>query len=242
MSQHLCVIPARGGSKGLPRKNVLEVAGVPTIAYTIRAARESGLFGDHVYVASDDDEIIEISREYGARVPYREPDEMAGDTVSSTVPVIWLYEKLVDERQLDFDWIWNLQPTSPLRTPGDIREAADSLEAQPEADFLASTTPIDPHYFHWALRESKEVQGFYELWFPDFLVERPKLPPVHRPNGAIKVGRPEPLVDNGSVFGPNLTTSTIPEHRSIHIRSEFDRKKTEFILEEYPEEFEWMQP
>ena len=158
---------------------------------------------------------------------------MAGDTVSSTVPVLWVAEEL----DAEFDYVWNLQPTSPLRTPGDIERAAQILAERPDADFLASVTAIDPHYFHWALKRSG---GFSELWFPDFLVDRSLLPAVFRPNGAIKVGRPQRLADAGSVFAPGLTTVEIDDHRSIHIRCAWDLDLAEFVVEKYPHEFDWV--
>ena len=229
---HLAVIPARGGSKGLRRKNVLPLAGRPMLSYTIRCAIKSGIF-DEIIVVSDSDEILTVGMAEDAGA-MREPDEMAGDHVSSTVPVLWVEEQL----EQTFDYVWNLQPTSPLRVPDDIRAAADVLAATPEADFLASVTPIDPHYFHWALKTDDE--GFSALWFPDFLVDRSLLPPVDRPNGAIKVGRPARLREAGSVFNPGLVTVEIEDHRSIHVRSSWDMELAEFVVQKYEHDFAWM--
>lgn len=231
MTRHIAVIPARGGSKGLRRKNILPLGGLPTLSYTVRAAQQSKVF-DEIIVVSDDEEILGVAADDGATT-MRESDEMAGDTVSSTVPVLWALEELGE----DFDFVWNLQPTSPLRTPGDIVAAAQALADNPEADFLASVTPIDPHYFHWALKPTAD--GYNELWFPDFLVDRSLLPPVFRPNGAIKVGRPTQLTAKGSVFAPRMITSEIEDHRSIHIRSAWDLELAEFVVEKYADDFAW---
>lgn len=230
MTTHLAVIPARGGSKGLRRKNVAPLGGLPMITYTIRAAQRSGEF-EAIVVVSDDDETLQIAETEGAHA-MREPDEMAGDTVSSTVPVLWVEEQL----NSPFDYVWNLQPSSPLRGPTDISRAVRTLNERPEADFLASVTPTDPHDFHWALREK---DGFAELWFPEFLMDRSLLPPALSPNGAIKAGRPGRLRAEGSVFAPRLVTIEMPAMRGMHVRSQWDLELAGFIIERHPEEFEW---
>ena len=113
----LAIIPARGGSKGVSRKNIMVVAGKPLIAWTIEEAIKSR-FIDRVVVSSDDSEIIEISRELGANVPFVRPREMAEDDTPMITPVVHLLNKLPD----NYDYSVLLQPTSPLRTVQDIDE------------------------------------------------------------------------------------------------------------------------
>src|ERR1700731_4752346 len=108
----LLAIPARSGSKRLPGKNIKLLAGKPLIAYTIEAALNAGL-GQHTYVCSDDTNIIEISERYGAKI-FEIPAEMAGDDISSTTPCLSLYNHLIS-KGVHIDYIFNLQPTSPLR-------------------------------------------------------------------------------------------------------------------------------
>jgi len=220
----LIAIPARGGSKRLPRKNLLPLGGKPMIAWTIEAAIASELSGE-VFVCTEDEEIARVAREHGA-VVYRIPAAMAGDEVSSTTPCLALYEELIRSgRRIDF--ILNLQPTSPLRNAADIRGAgARILEAG--ADFLVSVTPIDPHYFHWAVVEK---EGGYEMYFgKQFLLERHRLPPVWRPNGAIKLARAARLVEGGNYFGKPLAAYQMPEERSIHVATAFDLACAETML------------
>lgn len=196
------------------------------IAYTIEAALQSGI-SDRVYVCTESEEIANISHSYGAKIHFVDK-EMAGDLVSSTVPCLDLLEKLESEGS-SFDYLMNLQPTSPLRNSEDIVRASKKIVDE-EADFLVSVTPIDPHYFHWAI---KEENGNSKLFFGrKFLKERPLLPTVYRPNGAIKLGNVDPIKKLGHFFGDSLVTHEMPEERSIHVSNEFDLKCVKGILNE----------
>jgi CMP-N-acetylneuraminic acid synthetase len=214
----LCVIPARRGSKRLPEKNIAELGGRPMLAYTVDAALESGLF-DRVLVSTEDAGIAELAAELGA-TPHERPEELAGDLVSATDVCL---EALEDE-----DAVVCLQPSSPLRTAGDIRGAWHRfLDA--DADFLVSVTAIDPHYFHWALEP--DGGAWHRMVFgSEYLVERPLLPARYRPNGAIKIGRSGPLAERRDFFGPRLAVYEMPEERSVHVALPFDLQVAELAL------------
>ena len=121
--RYLGVIPARGGSKGIPKKNIKDLNGEPLIAYTIKATNkaidESIL--DRCIVSTDNDEIATISRQYGADVPFMRPDYLGGDTVKS-VDVILHALSFLEEHGEHYDAVVTLQPTSPMRTAEDIIE------------------------------------------------------------------------------------------------------------------------
>jgi CMP-N-acetylneuraminic acid synthetase len=206
--------------------------------YTIRACIESRIF-DKVYVATDSREYADLAVKAGACVPFLEPPEMAGDTVGSSVPLLYFYNKLIQKGMAECKYLWCMQPSSPLRTSGDIKRACQIISSSPECDFLVSTTLIDPHYFHWALE--KRDDNFSSLYFGEnMLVDRSLLKPVvFRPNGAIKVARPEALIKQGNFFGPSLMTMDMPENRSVHVRTAFDFNLCEYILEREPENF-WL--
>ena len=214
----LVVIPARRGSKRLAEKNILPLAGRPMLAYTLEAALKSGIFVEAI-VSTEDLGIARIAEGLGASVHER-PGELAGDLVSATDVCL---DVLAARRRSgeDYDSIVCLQPTSPLRTCEDIRGAWHAFCAA-EADFLVSVTPIDPHFFHWAVHRKGDA---WEMFFADrFMLERPLLPPVFRPNGSIKIGRVDPLLERRNFFGPRLAVYETPEERSIHVaeRSDFD--------------------
>lgn len=225
MSRSLCVIPARSGSKGLKDKNILELSGKPVLAYSIEACIKSGIFED-VYVATDSKQYAKIAMDFGAQVPFLEPVEIAQDNNSSLDPVLYYYEKLGQE----FDYIWCMQPTSPLRSAEDIINAYHIIENDPNCEFVLGTTVIDPHYFHWALSDRED--GMSEMYFgKELLVERDELNTVYRPNGAIKVGRTKSVISENSFFGDHLRRLEMPEERSIHIRSQFDFDLCNFLIE-----------
>lgn len=221
-----CVIPARRGSKRLANKNLYPLAGRPMLAYTVGAALESGIF-PFVVVSTEDQEIAEVARALGA-VAHPRPADLAGDLVSATDVCIEAFETLGSTID-GVGGIVCLQPSSPLRSSHDIRESW-RIFVEREADYLVSVTEIDPHYFHWALKES---DGEWRMWFgDDFLMERPLLPPVFRPNGAIKIGRPGPLIERRNFFGPRLAVHQMPEKRSVHVAFQFDVIVAEAALRE----------
>lgn len=223
MSEKLfCAIPARGGSERLPRKNILPLAGRPLIAYTIEAARESECF-DEVYVCTDSEEIAGVAQQFGAVVPTLLPESLAGPMVSSHESCLWLDEQLGRQGEV----LVCLQPTSPLRSAADIRAGIERFR-QGDVDFVVSVTPIDPHYFHWAVAHGDEG---WQLYFNEkFMIERPLLPPVFRPNGSIKIGRFDALRRVGHFFAPPFGVIETPEERSVHVATSFDLAVCESLL------------
>ena len=222
----LCVIPARGGSKRLPFKNALNLAGRPMLDYTIEAARNSGVF-DRVYVSTEDNNLAHIAEAAGATVHQR-PDKLAGDMVAATDVCL----DLVSARERAGDRIETivcLQPSSPLRTADDVRASWERF-VQSAATFLVSVTAIDPHYFHWAVHRTADG---WQMYFGDqFLMERTLLPPVFRPNGAIKIGRVAAVRAAGSFFGAPLEVYVMPEERSVHVAAPWDFEVAESALRE----------
>lgn len=235
-------IPARGGSKRLPRKNVREMAGKPMIAYTIQTVLETDRFGE-VYVATDDEEIAAVAREYGATVPTLLPDELCGDLVPSYEPCLALGEHLTETGALETepDTLLCLQPTSPLRTSSDMTNGLTRFE-NGDFRFLMSVTHIDPHYFHWALQPSGGATNaenedrrdeHWEMYFgEEYLRERPELPDVYRPNGSVKIADIDALRETSSFFGEKLGTVETPPERSIHVGTAFEFTVCERLLAE----------
>jgi CMP-N,N'-diacetyllegionaminic acid synthase len=111
----LAIVPARGGSKGVPRKNIRLLAGKPLIAWTIDEAKKSRYI-DRLILSSEDDEIIEVAREFGCEIPFKRPDELAQDDTPGIESVIHAINTLEEK----YDFVVLLQPTSPLRTVEDI--------------------------------------------------------------------------------------------------------------------------
>lgn len=223
----LCAIPARGGSKRLPKKNLRELAGKPLIAHTIEVARRSELF-DEVYVCTDDAEIADVSRACGAAVPALMPPELCGDLVASHIPCQHLAAHF--SGNAPFDTLVCLQPTSPLRQSQDLRCAINKF-SEYDFNFLVSVTSIDPHDFHWAVVPNGN--RYWHMYFGhEYLKERPLLPPVFRPNGSIKIARLKSLEQTGNFFGEKMGVIEIPPERSVHVAVELDLKLCSLILAE----------
>jgi len=132
----LCVIPAKGNSRRLPKKNIKVLAGKPLVVWTIEAAQKAKLLTDYL-VSSDDPEIIEVAQKYGAPVPFVRPAELAADQVRNIAVVRHALEFMEQERQMHYDIIINLQPTSPVRDPAHIDQAVEMLWAS-DLDSLVS--------------------------------------------------------------------------------------------------------
>jgi len=225
----LCAIPARGGSKRLPGKNLRALAGKPLIAHTIEVARQSGLF-ESVYVCTENQEIADIARAFGASVPFLMPEELCGDLVASHKPCQRLAAHLAEQGRPTGILVC-LQPTSPLRNVDDLKAAVNKFQGNDDFDFLVSVTQVDPHDFHWAVVPNSD--GYWRMYFGnEYMRERPLLPPVFRPNGSIKIARLPALAQVGHFFGKRMGVTETPPERSVHVALEVDLKLCELILAE----------
>ncbi|NKQ38595.1 MAG: acylneuraminate cytidylyltransferase family protein [Methanosarcinales archaeon] len=221
----LCVIPARMDSKRLSLKNIKNLCGMPMIAWTIEAAIDSKEF-DVVYVSTENKEIAKIAKKFGAEINKR-PKELAGDLISSTDVCLNVWETYKE-----YDTMVCLQPTSPLRTAEDIKNALKFFKNHKDANYLVSVTPIDPHYFHWALKI--DDNGYEKMYFGNkYLIERPLLPKVYRPNGAIKIGSINEILKTKHFFGNKLICYEMPEERSVHVATQFDFDVCEYLIKKY---------
>jgi len=205
----LGVITARGGSRGLPRKNVLAAGGRPLIAWTISAALASSAI-DHLVLSSDDDEIIETAKAWGCAVPFKRPAELASDTVSSMDVVLHCLEQLPG-----YDYVVLLQPTSPLRTTEDIGAAFELLRTSGAQSCVSVCEAEQSPYWMFQMNDGG--------WLVDLLPHRPAvhrrqdLPPVYVVNGAIYIARTDWLRRTRSFTGKECVGYPMPRERSIDI-------------------------
>ncbi len=209
MSEVLVVIPARGGSKGIPRKNVRLLAGQPLIAYAIQAAKAAqGV--DHVLITTDDEEIAAIARRYGAEVVMR-PPELAEDAVTLD-PVIFHAVQQAEAQGMMPEIVITVQPTSPLVKPRRLEEAITLLES---GDFDTVISVINDTHLAWTRREGRFVPLYAER------VNRQYLPPVYRETGAILASRRE-VITPESRIGRRITLVELPPDEAIDIDTYFD--------------------
>ena len=219
--QAIAIIPARGGSKGVPRKNVRLLAGRPLIAHTILDAREAGLISD-IYVSTDDPEIAHVSKVYGAEVIER-PSELASDTAASESALLHAVETL-ETTGLVPDLIVFLQCTSPLRTGADIDHAILHLR-DTGADSLLSVSPS--HRFLWS-----EVDGTPNSINYDYQnrQRRQDLKPQYVENGSIYLFKPWVLKQTGNRLGGKISLFQMSEAAAWEIDSMTDFEIVELLL------------
>ena len=179
----LAIIPARGGSKGIPRKNIVDLCGKPLIGYTISAALESEYI-DYVMVSTDDQEIAEISESLGADVPFLRPPELAKDT-SKTVDAIVHALETLKEQGKNFDILVLLQPTQPLRDAADI-DMAINVFFDKGCLSLASVCPVDDHPI---LIRSIDDDKLIPLLDVSSTCRRQDMPRFYKVNGCIYINQ-----------------------------------------------------
>ena len=225
----LAVIPARGGSKGVPRKNVRPVCGKPLIAYTIEAALAAGDVLDRVIVSTDDEEIAGIAAGLGADVPFMRPAELAGDRVAMA-PVLQHAVRAMEEAEgRRFDWVCLLQPTEPFRTAGDIRQAL-ALGQEGGCDSVISVVQV--FAVHPVLMKRIEDGRLLPFCVPEPEGTRRQdyTPAAYMRNGAIYLTRRDVLVERGSIWGDVIRPYVMPPERSVGVDSELDMKLVELLM------------
>ena len=223
----LAVIPARGGSKGVPNKNIKELCGKELVTYTIKAALDSKIF-DKVLVSTDSETIMDIAKKNGADTPFVRPSRLSGDYISSDEVIKHAIEFYEGKGEL-YTEVCKLQPTSPLRDMYHIREAYD-LFKEKEADFVVSVCECE-HSPLWT-----GIVGS-DLSMDDFIKDeikmscRQKLSTYYRLNGAIYFAKVEAFKREQSFFGKNGYAYLMRQEDSIDIDSELDFKMAEYMME-----------
>jgi len=225
----LAIIPARGGSKSVPRKNILTVAGKPLIAWTIETALNCAEL-DRVIVSTDNQDIAEISRQFGADVPFLRPPELAQDTTSSIDTIIHAIEWLEEHETYRPDYVMMLQPTSPLRTAEDIKTAIQISQTK-EADGVVSICFVHHHpYWTKCVSPDGRLVDFLTLDVP--YTQRQELPEAYALSGAIYLVRREILLNFQTFYTDRTYAYIMPSERSLDIDTSWDLHLADLILRE----------
>ena len=219
----LALIPARGGSKGICRKNIKPLAGKPLLGWTIDTARQAGSV-DRIVVSTEDDEIAAIARDLGAEVPFMRPEALSLDDTPGVEPVIHALEQL-----LEVDWVLLLQPTSPLRSVEDI-EGIVRLCLDRDAPSAVSVTAVNKHPY-WMYHCNK--QGHLQPVIPDQpeITRRQDLPSAHILNGALYLAQRDWLLEQRRFVGPGTLGYIMPQERSVDLDTARDWDWVEFLIE-----------
>lgn len=220
----IAIIPARGGSKGLPGKNIRLLNGKPLIAYAV----EEGLKAkhiDHVIVSTDDEEIARIAVEYGAELPFMRPAELATDTALAVDNYIYTINRLEKEGGKPIDSFVVLQPTSPLRIADDIDGAVELFEQKTADSVVSYCREAHPVSWHKFLDE----EGRFVNIFEDNLKNRQDNRVSYYPNGAVYVFRTS-IIRQRKYFTSKSYAYIMPRIRSVDIDFVEDFEYAEFLL------------
>lgn len=210
----LALIPARGGSKGLPGKNILPVQGRPLLAWTVDAAHGARCI-DRVVLTSDDDTIIAAARALGCEVPFRRPAVLASDTASSFDVVMHALGMLPGHEVVVL-----LQPTSPLRTAADIEAACELFASSSSPACVSVSIAAQSPYWMFRLGNNQTLVPLIET--PAGVTRRQDLPAVYALNGAIYVADTAWLRQSRTFLTPDTVAFVMPAERSIDIDTPAD--------------------
>lgn len=225
----LCTVCARGGSKGVPGKNVRLVAGRPLIAHTIAQALETGLF-DRVAVSSDSDAILEAATAAGAHMVIKRPAEMATDQAGKVPAIAHALRSVEEATGRRYDLLVDLDCTSPLRFASDI---VDSVRLQEETDAESVITGNPAHrspYFNLVERSAEGIASLSKP-LPDAVLRRQDSPACFDMNGSVYVWKRDSLLNDPRIFYPSTRIHVMPRERSWDIDEELDFTIVEMLLE-----------
>ncbi len=225
----LAVIPARGGSKSIPGKNLALAGGKPLIAHTIEVALAARCIS-RVIVSTDSSAIADVARQYGAEVPFIRPAELAQDDTPGIMPVLHAVRWLEEREQWKADYVLLLQPTSPLRSVSDI-EASVQLAVDRHADAVVSVCLTERHPY-WMKRVTED--GLLVDFVPHekTYLRRQELPPAYAVNGAIYLVTREVLLGRETFYPERTYAYVMPPERSQDVDKQWDLYLVNLILEE----------
>jgi CMP-N,N'-diacetyllegionaminic acid synthase len=219
----MALVPARGGSKGVPMKNIRRLGGYPLIAFSILAGNLARHV-DRVVVSTDSQEIAEIARWFGAEVPFLRPRELARDKSPDRDFVMHALEWFKDKEGFVADYLVHLRPTTPFREVNLIDTAIEEILARPEATSLRSGHEAPETPFKWF---SRNQDGYFEGLLPDdarpeyYNLPRQAFPPVYIPNGYVDILKSEFVLASDSLHGSRMIGFITPEVKEVDTEADF---------------------
>jgi len=231
----LGMVMARGGSKGVPRKNIRLLAGEPLVAYTIGEALRSTYITRRV-ISTEDAEIAAVAARYGAEVPFLRPAELAEDHVQDLPVIQHCLQALADTEGYRPDIVVHLRPTAPLRRAEHIDAGVALLLATPEADCVRSVTPAPQHPLKmWRIVDDRlqpfvpeEVYGIAAA----YNMPRQRLPAAYVQNGSVDVVRTATITEKQSMTGSVIVPLLMEEADSVNIDSLSDWERAEVLMQQ----------
>lgn len=230
----LAVIPARGGSKGIPRKNIREFAGYPLITYSIAAGLQAKQV-TRVLVSTDDEEIAQVARDYGAEVPFLRPSELAQDGTPDLPVFEHVLHWLSDKEGYHPDFVVQLRPTSPVRPRGLVDRAVQILIDSPQTDSVRGVVPAGQNpYKMWQIDMQGQLKPLLSLTNikEPYNAPRQVLPPVYWQTGHIDVIRLEVILEKKSMTGDRILPVRIDPAYAVDIDTPKDWERYEWLVQD----------
>ena len=227
MTKNLCTICMRGGSKGVPNKNLRELNGKPLMAYTIGQALESGLF-QHVVVSTDSERIAEVAKKYGAEAWFLRTAEQATDEAPKLTVIQNAFLESEKHFGHKFDLLMDLDATSPLRSVEDITQAYLQFVKE-DAEILITASPARKNpYFNMVEKVNGRIQVVKE--YEPRPTRRQDAPQVYDMNASIYIWKRQALIKNNTLFTDKTSLYIMPEERSVDIDNDMDWSFVEYFL------------
>lgn len=223
----IAIIPARGGSKGVPGKNKKLLNGKPLIYYTIKAAINSKYI-DRVFVSTDDEEIAEIAVEFGAEVPFLRPADLARDNSKAIDAYIYTVERLASDLDIQIDAFIVLLPTSPLRDTNNIDEAITLFKDKNATTVISVVEAIHPPDWYKKINDEGILMDYLNV--ADNSLNRQEVEKTYLPNGAIYIFKYPDLKYNMSYYNEKTYPYIMSQNKSIDIDTEVDFLFAEFLI------------
>ena len=224
----LAIIPARGGSKGVPRKNIKDLDGKPLIAYTIEAAKKSKYI-DRIVVSTEDEEIADVSKKNGGEVPFLRPTQLSQDNSPTIDCVIHMVNWLNEKENYVPDYVCLLQCTSPLRTYEDIdRTIEKAMNLEVDGAVTVCEAEVNPYWTN--IFDGNKLEYFIEEGRQ--ITRRQDLPKIYSVNGAVYVIKTNILLEKRTFETENITGYIMNSESSIDIDNELDFKFAEILIKE----------
>lgn len=226
----VAIVPARGGSKSIPRKNLRLLGGFPLLAYSIAAGLQSALV-DRVLVSTDCPEIAGIARAFGAEVPFLRPGEISGDTATDFPVFEHALRWLEEQEGYLADFVVQLRPTSPLRPPGLVDQAIEALLGHPGADSVRGVTPSGQNPFKmWRIEQGVLHPLLQTEWPEPYNMPRQALPDTFWQTGHIEVIRRETILVKKSLTGDVILPCVTPPEYAIDLDNLYQWDYAEHVL------------
>lgn len=230
MSNILCTICARGGSKGVKNKNIKELNSKPLIAYTIEQAKASGLF-EHIVISTDSDDIANVAKEYGAEVFFKRSEEMASDTAGKLDVIRDAFKRSEEYYNRTFDYLIDLDATAPLRSVEDIIDSFNQFKENNNDNLITAMPSRRSPYFN-LVEQDKDGKVYLSKKLDNSIVRRQDAPKSYDMNASIYIWKRDIILNESSIFLENTGLYVMPEERSIDIDTELDYKFVEFLMKE----------